>query len=106
MKNIHFKFYHPDLDIVSDRTLRSLLKKISTLTREIQYREVFYIIDQLDLFQNEKQSLKDKLKGPLNHIHAYYLDQIQRGSITLTISLSALGLYLLDRTIGETIKDA
>lgn len=106
MKNIQFKFYHPDLNVVSDRTLRSLLKKISTLSREIQYQEVMYLINNSDLHANEKQSLRDKLNAPLNHIHAYYVDKIERGSIEIILSLSACALWLLDKTIGETIKDA
>ncbi|OWO71721.1 hypothetical protein B2J67_16130, partial [Vibrio cholerae] len=43
MKNIKFKIYHPTLDLVSDRTLRSILKKFSTLLREIQYQEAFFL---------------------------------------------------------------
>ncbi|EGS7961791.1 hypothetical protein I4S89_003666, partial [Vibrio cholerae] len=71
MKNIKFKIYHPTLDLVSDRTLRSILKKFSTLLREIQYQEVFFLINHSNITKSEKQSLQDRLKGPLNHIDAY-----------------------------------
>lgn len=106
MKNITFEIYHPDLDIVSDRTLRSILKKFSSLLREIQYQEVFYLINSSDLTAPQKQSLRDRLKGPLNHIDAYYVERIEKGSILIVGALTATGLWLLKNTIGESIKEA
>ncbi|MDC3191809.1 hypothetical protein NQU96_18900 [Pseudoalteromonas elyakovii] len=106
MKNITFEIYHPDLDIVSDRTLRSILKKFSSLLREIQYQEVFHFINSSDLSPSQKQSLRDRLKGPLNHIDAYYVERIEKGSILIVGALTATGLWLLKNTIGESIKEA
>ncbi|WP_217511817.1 hypothetical protein [Vibrio metschnikovii] len=106
MKNIKFKIYHPTLDLVSDRTLRSILKKFSTLLREIQYQEVFFLINHSNITKSEKQSLQDRLKGPLNHIDAYYIERIEKGSIIIEAALTATGLWLLKNTIGESIKEA
>jgi hypothetical protein len=106
MNNVNFVFYHPHLDLISDRTLRSLLKKISTILREIQYQEVYYLINNSDISPSEKQSMRDRLKGPLNHIDAYYLQKLEKGSIELTISLTAVGIWLLQQTIGESIKES
>jgi hypothetical protein len=106
MKNITFEIYHPDLDIVSDRTLRSILKKFSSLLREIQYQEVFHLINSSELTPSEKQSLRDRLKGPLNHIDAYYVERIEKGSILIVGALTATGLWILKNTIGESIKEA
>jgi hypothetical protein len=106
MKNITFEIYHPDLDIVSDRTLRSILKKFSSLLREIQYQEVFHLVNSSDLTPSEKQSLRDRLKGPLNHIDAYYVKRIEKGSILIEGALTAIGLWLLKTTIGESVKEA
>lgn len=105
MNNVNFVFYHPHLVHISDRTLRSLLKKISTILKEIQYQEVFYLINTSDISPSEKQSMKDRVKGPLNHIDAYYLQKLEKGSIELTISLTAVGIWLLQQTIGESIKE-
>jgi hypothetical protein len=105
MKKITFEIYHPDLDIVSDRTLRSILKKFSSLLREIQYQEVLYLINISDLTAPQKQSLRDRLKGPLNHIDAYYVERIEKGSILIVGALTATGLWLLKNTIGESIKE-
>lgn len=106
MKNLKLNFYHPDLDIISDRTLRSLLKKISTIAKEIQYQEVFYIVNQSQASGSEKQSLRDRLKGPLHHNEAYYVEKIERGSLTITVIVSSAGIWLLQQTIGESIKEA
>ncbi|MBY8067004.1 hypothetical protein KW492_01930 [Vibrio fluvialis] len=106
MKDIYFKIYHPTLDLVSDRTFRSILKKFSSVIREIQYQEVMVLVNQSDLSPSEKQSIRDKLKGKLNHIDAYYIEKIERGSITITglVTTAALGLFAV--TVGESVKEA
>lgn len=106
MNNVKFVFYHPDLDLLSDRTIRSLLKSISATLREIQYQEVFFLINTSNASPSEKQSMRDRLKGQLNHIEAYYLERLEKGSIELTITLTAFGVWLLQQTIGESIKEA
>ncbi|KXJ46257.1 hypothetical protein SAMN04487868_112105 [Marinobacter salarius] len=106
MKNVNFVFYHPHLDLISDRTIRSLLKRISTILREIQYQEVAYLIRSSETTPSQKQSLRDRLDGQLNHIEAYYLERLERGSLTLTVTLTAFGIWLLQQTIGESIKEA
>ena len=106
MKDIYFKIYHPTLDIVSDRTFRSILKKFSSVVREIQYQEVMVLVNQSDLSPSEKQSIRDKLKGKLNHIDAYYIEKIERGSITITGLVTTAALDLLAVTVGESVKEA
>lgn len=106
MKDIYFKIYHPTLDIVSDRTFRSILKKFSSVVREIQYQEVMVLVNQSDLSPSEKQSIRDKLKGKLNHIDAYYIEKIERGSITITGLVTTAALGLLAVTVGESVKEA
>jgi hypothetical protein len=106
MNNINFVFYHPHLSQISDRTLRSLLKKISAIAREIQSHEVLFLINTSDASPSEKQSMRDRLNGPLKHIPAYYLQNLERGSIELTITLTAVGIWLLQQTIGESIKES
>ena len=106
MKDIYFKIYHPTLDLVSDRTFRSILKKFSSVIREIQYQEVMVLVNQSDLSPSEKQSIRDKLKGKLNHIDAYYIEKIERGSITITGLVTPAALGLLAVTVGESVKEA
>lgn len=106
MNNVNFVFYHPHLDLLSDRTFRSLLKKISSVLRELQYQEALYLINSFDATPSQRQSMRDRLRGESSHIEAYYIQKLERGSVTLTISLTAVGLWLLQQTIGESIKEA
>lgn len=107
MAEIHLKFYHPDLDVISDRTFRALLKRISTSCRKIQTSEVLYLIkSDPDLTKEEKQSLTDKLKPQLDHIEGFYINRVERGSLEIYVTLTALGVWLLNVTVGESIKEA
>lgn len=106
MKNIKFRIYHPSLDVLSDRTLRSILKKFSTLLKEVQFQEILYLVNTSKLSPSEKQSLRDRLQGPLNHIDSYYVEKIERGSLIIEVVLTAAGLWLLKNTLGESIKEA
>ena len=106
MNNVNFVFYHPDLDLLSDRTFRSLLKKISAVLREIQYQEAIYLINSFDATPPQRQSMRDRIRGQASNIEAYYIQKLERGSVTLTVSLTAVGLWILQNTIGESIKEA
>jgi len=106
MQELSISIYHPTLSIWSDHTFRSILKKTSSLMREIQYQEVMHLINTADLTPSEKQSLRDKLKGPLNHVDSYYVEKIERGSLTITALAAGAGFFILQSTIGESIKDA
>lgn len=109
MKNIIFKVYHPSLELISDRTFRSLLKKLSSVVREIQITEVYYLINQISqnelLSPSEKQSLRDRLDGPLRHIDSYYVEEIERGSLKVTVTATAIALWLLNTALSETVKE-
>lgn len=98
--------YHPDLGILSDRTFRQLLKKISKACRKVLSNEIREILHELDLSDRERQSLNDQVKNKLKHSETYYVEQLSRNSTEITIVLTGLGYFLLANTIGETIKDA
>lgn len=74
--------------------------------REIQYQEVMYLINSSNLTPSEKQSLRDKLKGPLNHVDSYYVEKVERGSLTITAIAAGAGFALLQCTLGESVKEA
>ena len=106
MQELSIRIYHPTLSIWSDHTFRSILKKFSSLMREIQYQEVMYLINSSNLTPSEKQSLRDKLKGPLNHVDSYYVEKVERGSLTITAIAAGAGFALLQCTLGESVKEA
>ena len=106
MNNVNFVFYHPDLDLLSDRTFRSLLKKISSVLRELQYQEALHLIRSFDATPSQRQSMRDRIRAQSSHIEAYYIQKLERGSVTLTVTLTGGALWLLQLTIGESIKEA
>jgi hypothetical protein len=106
MNNVEFEVYHPTLHLVSDRTFRSLLKKLSALTREVQAQEVLYLIRTSKLSSKEQQSLRDRLAPQFSHITGYYLEDVKRSSLTLTVMLTGVGITILQNTLGKTVEDA
>jgi hypothetical protein len=106
MNKVYITFYHPHLDIISDRTFRTFIKNTSKVVREIITDELQQITDELGLSLRERQSLKARLRNNDSKIVSYYLESVERGSLALTLSITAVGLWLLQQTLGETIKEA
>lgn len=106
MNNLRIVLYHPTLDLVSDRTFRELLKKLSSLSREIQAQEALFLINSSFLEPSEKQSIRDRIRPDLDHIPAYYVEKIQKGSLEVTISMTAFAIWLLQATVGKSIEEA
>lgn len=106
MNEFRIEVYHPSLDILSDRSFRYILKRISRLVREIQLREVLDEIDSFDISDPEKQSLRDKLKFQIETLPAYYVEKVERGSLEVVVVATAAAYWLLDKTIGESVSDA
>jgi len=107
MNNLRIRLYHQKLDLLSDRTFRALLKRLSALSREIQTQEVLHFVNNSRLLElREKQSINDRIKPSLNHIPSYYIEKIEKGSLEIVLALTAFALWLLQQTVGETIKEA
>jgi hypothetical protein len=106
MNNIRIIVYHPNLDLLSDRTLRQLLKKLSSLGREIQTQEVLTLVNDSSLSWPEKQSIRDRITPQLSHISAYYVEELYKDSLEVTLTFTAAALWLLQNTIGESVKEA
>jgi len=106
MNDIKITLYHPTLDLISDRTLRDILKSLSSMGRNIQVNEIMHLINNSPLDASEKQSIRDRLSPELMHMHSYYVDKIEKGSLSVTITVTAFALWMLQNTIGESVKDA
>ena len=106
MNEIKIKISHSSLSPISDRTLRFLLKKMSQMSRDIQEAEIRSLINLADLPASEKQSLRDRVLPEVKHINGYYVDSVRIGSIVIEFSVAAVALWLLQNTVGESVKDA
>ena len=107
MQSVRVKLIYTEIEGVSDRTARNLLKSLSKVAREAQVREFNDVlrIDEL-LSRRERQSLRDKLQDELQAAPVYYLDRAESGSLEVTITLTGLLIWFLQNTLGETIKEA
>ena len=95
-----------DIDGVSDRTARNLLRDLAKVCRRTQMREVEALMRFAHLNRRERQSLRDKISNDIETGPVYYLKTVETGSIEIVIALSAFGLWLLQATAGETLKSA
>ncbi len=103
---VRVEVYLPKLEHLSDRTLGKLLSLVGRVIRRVTRNETAHLVDQMDLSSSERQSLRDRLKPELESTTAYYFDEVQRGSITLSLTLAATGIYLLKKTIGASVSEA
>lgn len=106
MTPVTLKLRLNDIDGVSDRTARALLKDLTKIARRAQMREVEYILKAAKLDRREIQSLRDKLIDQAADAPAYYLQYARAGSIEVGLMLGATVIWVLQNTLGETLKDA
>ena len=106
MKAIRLRVFYPEIDGVSDRTLREILKSISGFSRVAQIREVENLIAELALTRRQRQSLKDRLRRSYDNSPVYYLQTARAGSLELAVILTGVPIWLLQMTIGESVKEA
>lgn len=105
-KDLHIKFYHPDIDILSDRTFRSLIKSFSQVCRSILVEEIDYLINEGNYDYGYSQSLKDRVKNEIPACPVYYVENVSKGSLELNVLVSGAIVILLTNTLGEDIKKA
>lgn len=103
---VRIRFYFPDLRFISDRTFRETLKFASQRIHAIHRQEIDHIIDLFELTDRQRQSIRDRLSHTIDHIPNYYIETIERGSLTIAMVLSASVYFLLQKTMGKTIEEA
>lgn len=106
MSSIRIKLRLENIQGVSDRTARTLLKDLSRVSRRAQMREIEAIMRAAKLDRALKQSIRDRLIDELADAPAYYLQHARAGSIEIVVVVGAVGIWLLQNTLGETFKDA
>ena len=106
MSSLVVKVEYADLPFISDRTARSILKDLSKAVRQAQTIEVEQLLRTANVGRRDRQSINDRLRRPLQEGAVYYVEELRAGSLQSTITMSAFALWLLNITVGETIKDA
>lgn len=105
-RNLYIRFYHPDISTISDRTLRRLLKGFSKICRGILRDEIERLILELELDSRQVQSVRDRTLNQLSNVSTFYVEKIEKGSLEVIVLLSAFSVWLLQATLGESVKRA
>lgn len=106
MNEIRLRVYHPGLDLLSDRTLRSLLKSVSVFCREIQRAEALELLDEFELSESHQDEIEGQLEAPIDHMESYYVNKIRKGSIELTLCFTPFAIFILQQTLGASLSEA
>lgn len=106
MNNVIIKLYQPELEVISDRTFRFILKKLSTIARNIQKYELLNIIDSCNLDDDKKNVFLEYLNPKLEHMEGFYLVKIERGSLNILTNMTEVAKKLLITSAEEKIKES
>jgi hypothetical protein len=106
LKPIHVNVRFDKINTVSDRTARELLKSLSKICRRAQARELFDLLSEADIEDRERQSLRDRTRKSVETAPVYYLNSAQTGSFIITVTITGFCLWVLQNTLGETLKTA
>ena len=100
---IHIK--HPDMERISDRSARQVLKTLSASVRQAQAEDLRSFIYGLDLPYSRLQSMADLMDGPIQRTPAYDLNELRKGSLILTavVSVAIVGVFV--REVVEVALD-
>ena len=103
-KDLYIKFYHGDIKNLSDGTLRKLLREFSKLTHEILLDEIDLILSKVDLPSAQKQSLRDIVKKETSGKANFYVEQIEKGSLTVLAIITGVTVVVLQNTLGKSVE--
>lgn len=93
------------LDYVSDRTAREVMKATSKLMRRAQIAEISYLLKRAELPLSQYQSLLDRSVRFLEDAPLLNIQEARQGSWEMKAVVGALGLWFLQNTVGESVKD-
>ncbi len=93
------------LEYVSDRTAREVIKATSKLMRRAQIAEVVYILKRSELPLDQYQSLLDRSVKFMEDAPLLDIQEAHQGSWKMTALVGAFGLWFLQNTLGESLKD-
>lgn len=106
MASLIVQIEYADIPFISDRTARSILKDLSKAVRQAQSTEVDLLLRATNVGRRDRQSIKDRLRAPIQEGAVYYVEELKAGSLWSKLTISGLAIWLLNATIGETVKDA
>lgn len=97
MKKVVLNFHHKEFDDLSDRSIRQFMRKVATAVRRAHLRELNDFIFAQDLDYSDQRSIADRLANASRDTPAYYVEKIEKGSLTAVFTVGAILLAALVR---------
>ena len=105
MPKIRLEITFHGLDYVSDRTAREVMKATSKLMRRAQIAEIVHVLKRSDLPLDQYQSLLDRSVKFMEDAPLLDIQEAHQGSWKTTALVGAFGLWFLQNTVGESLKE-
>ena len=96
MRELVIHIVHPDVERISDRSARQVLKALSISVRQAQSEDLRRFIFSLDLPYDRQHALADLLDAPIQMTPAYDLEELRKGSLVLgaVVSVAIIGEFV------------
>jgi hypothetical protein len=97
MKKVVLDFHHKEFEDLSDRSIRQFMRKVATAVRHAQLRQLNSFIFA--------QDIADRLKNASRDAPAFYVEKIEKGSLTAVFTVGAVILAALVREPAIDLVD-
>ncbi|WP_010161217.1 hypothetical protein [Sphingomonas sp. PAMC 26617] len=105
MKKVVLDFHHKEFEDLSDRSIRQFMRKVATAVRHAQLRQLNSFIFAQDVDYSVKRSIADRLKNASRDAPAFYVEKIEKGSLTAVFTVGAVILAALVREPAIDLVD-
>ncbi|MDR3678436.1 MAG: hypothetical protein P4L41_00620 [Flavipsychrobacter sp.] len=103
--DLYIRFYHAELENISDGTFRQLIREYSKITNDILRAEIEFLLLKINLKYREKQSIQDKLYSRFSETTNFYIDKIEKGSLLLVGVIAATSILTLGFIVSSVVEE-
>ncbi|MEA3010749.1 MAG: hypothetical protein QOJ91_2441 [Sphingomonadales bacterium] len=97
MKKVVLDFCHKEFEDLSERSIRQFMRKVATAVRQAQLQELNDFVFAQELDYSVQRSIADRLANASRDAPAYYVERIEKGSLTAVFTVGAVLLAALVR---------
>lgn len=91
---------------LSEKTIRTFLKRVSSASRKALMEDIDMFMQNIEMNVEERSKVFRLLENKLDTCSYFEIQDIRKGSWEFTFVLSGAVYFILQATIGETLKDA
>jgi hypothetical protein len=106
MQHLYVHLQHDGIEYISDRSARQFLKNLGKAIRSAQVAELRDFISSLDLEYSQLQAMQDQVDNHAELFPAYYVEKLQKGSLTATVlvAMAFIGVFA-QQIVVRVIED-